>query len=101
MARSDGGYSFDDVAAEIATGRMQLWPAPDACAVTQIIGFPQKTFLHIFLAGGNMGRLKDMIESAAEWGRSQGCAAMTMTGRKGWARVLDWRVTSITMEKEL
>jgi len=85
---SGGTHDFDDVKRGIIEGRMQLWPGTRSAAVTEVVKYDKKTVLHIFLAGGDMDELIDMIDSAAEWGRTQGCTSLTMAGRKGWERVL-------------
>lgn len=102
LQHSGGSHSFEDIQAGIASGVMQLWPAPKGCAVTEIVQFPQKRVLHIFLAGGEMAQLFDMIESAAAWGKVQGCAAITVAGREGWKRALKgWAFHSVTMERAI
>jgi len=88
LDRSGGTHTLDDVRTAIATGLMQFWPAPRGCAVTEIITYPQKRVLHIFLAGGEMDQIVDMDESAAEFARQNGCTGMTIAGRKGWQKVL-------------
>lgn len=99
-----GTHTFDDVVDGIVSGRMQLWPAPRGCAVTEIVVYPKKKVLHVFLAGGEMDQLFDMIDGAAEWGRAQGCTSMTLAGRLGWQRAmkpLGWDAKMIVMEKEI
>lgn len=101
---SGGTHSFDDVKAGILSGYMQIWPAERGVAVTEIISYPRRKVLNVFLAAGEMDQLLDMIDAATDWGRSQGCNAMTMTGRKGWLKILGaqgWRQTHIQMEREL
>jgi hypothetical protein len=85
---SGGTHDFQDVADGILSGRMQLWPAEKGCAVTEIVEFPKKRTLNVFLAGGEMDTIVDMLKSAETWGKAQGCSAMTVAGRKGWKRVL-------------
>lgn len=99
---SGGTHDFYDVAEAIAEGRMQLWPATLGCGVTEIVVYPKKKVLHVFLAGGDMNQLTDMIDAAAAWGKAQGCNGMTMAGRKGWERVLarhGWRPVMSVMER--
>lgn len=88
LAYSGGTHTFADVVNGIVDGRMQFWPAPRGCAVTEIVVYPRKRVLHVFLAGGDMDQILDMINSAVEWGKGQGCAGMTIAGRHGWQRVL-------------
>lgn len=104
LAYSGGTHSFDDVKAAILSGKMQIWPAPHGVAVTEIIVYPARKVLHIFLAAGELEQLLDMIDAATAWGRSEGCQSLTMTGRKGWQRILSkhgWRERHITMERAI
>ena len=81
-------HTFEDVRDMILAGRLQIWPGPRGCAVTEIIEYPRKKVLHCFLAGGEMDQIIDMIDSAIEWGKTQGCEGLTLSGRMGWQRVL-------------
>jgi hypothetical protein len=94
---SGGTHTFDDVVDGITSGRMQFWPAPRGCAVTELVRFPRKMTLNCFLAGGEMDQILDMFEDARNWGRQQGCTAFTLAGRAGWQRVLKSRGFSPTM----
>ena len=85
---SGGTHNFDDVAQGIIEGRMQLWPAERGCAVTEIVLYPRIKVLHVFLAGGEMDQIIDMIDSAVEWSKTQGCTSMTISGGHGWQKVL-------------
>ena len=103
LAYSGGTHTFEDVVAGITESRMQFWPAPRGCAVTEIVVYPKKRVLHVFLAGGEMDQILDMIDSAVEWSKTQGCASMTIAGRHGWQRVLaehGYRPVMTVLEKE-
>ncbi len=56
--------------------------------MTEIVSYPQKKVLHIFLAGGEMDQIVDMDSSAVEFAKMNGCTGMSIAGRKGWAKVL-------------
>jgi hypothetical protein len=102
LAYSGGTHLFEDVVEGVAAGRMQMWPNGDSVAVTEIIEYPRKKVLHVFLAAGRMSDLTDMIDAAFEWGKAYGCTAMTMAGRHGWRRVLarhGWQPVLSVMEK--
>jgi hypothetical protein len=102
MEYSGGTHEFEDIVHALIEGRMQFWPAPEGCAITEILCYPRKKVLHVFLAGGEMDQLIDMIEGAAAWGRGQGCSGMTMAGRLGWERVLNksgWKRSMVVMER--
>lgn len=104
LEHGGGTHTYQDVLDGITSGRMQLWPAPRGCAVTEIVVYPRTQTLHVFLAGGEMDQLFDMIEDAAAWGRKQGCVKMTLSGRIGWQRAmkdLGWKPTMVVMEKDI
>lgn len=88
LAYGGGTHDFEDVVEGVLSGHMQLWSAETACAITEIIVFPKKKVLHVFLAGGSMEEIVNMNESARIWGKAQGCQNMTIAGRKGWEKVL-------------
>jgi hypothetical protein len=84
---SGGTHDFDDITKSVLSGEMQLWFGGDAAAITEIIVYPKKKSLHVFLAGGNLDTLMEMYKSAAIWGGQVGCDVMTIAGRKGWQKV--------------
>lgn len=101
---SGGTHSFADVEAGVLSGRMQIWPGKQSVAITEIVVYPRKKVLHVFLAGGDMCELIGMIDSAARWGRTHGCTSLTMSGRKGWERVLSregWQPVMVVMERAI
>ena len=100
-------HDFKDIVDGVLSGHMQLWFGAKGCAVTEIIVYPNKKVLHVFLAGGDQGhgieQITDMHDDAVEWGKAQGCDGMTIAGRKGWQRVLEsrgWRQQFTTLVKE-
>lgn len=104
LAYAGGTHTFEDVLEGIRSGRMQLWPAERGCAVTEIVIYPQKKVLHIFLAAGELDQFFDMYEDAAEWGRRQGCTSMSLAGRLGWSKVMKprgWETKMVVMEKDI
>lgn len=82
---------------------MQFWPAPRGCMVTEIVVYPRKKVLNIFLAGGELDQLVDMYDDMNEWAKAQGCTGGTMTGRVGWKKVLEpmgWKLMHSHYVKE-
>jgi|TARA_Y100000289_G_C3929553_1_gene155552 hypothetical protein len=103
LERGQNTHLFSDIVDSVKRGHMQFWPAEDACAVTEIIEYPRKKALHIFLAGGNMETIVDMNESAEHFARLNGCTIMSVAGRKGWQKILSGKgykpyVTSLAKE---
>ena len=100
-------HDFVDIVDGVMSGHMQLWSGANGCAVTEILVYPNKKILHVFLAGGDQGhgikQITDMHDDAVEWGKAQGCDGMTIAGRKGWQRVLEskgWKQQFTTLSKE-
>ena len=85
---SGGTHSFLDVVEGLWNGTMQLWPADKGCIVTEIVVYPKKKVLNIFLGGGELEQILDMHENVIDWAKAQGCSALTMTGRFGWKKPL-------------
>ena len=104
LAFSGGTHEFSDIVEGIHSLRYQFWAAERGCAVTEIIVYPRKRVLHVFLAGGEMDQILDMESSAAEFARQQNCHGMSLAGRKGWSKVLKdygWNEAFTTLSKEL
>lgn len=100
---SGGTHNFDDVEAGLALGKMQLWPAPKGCIVTEIVVYPRKKVLNIFLAGGELDQILDMDNDVKNWAKQHGCTAATMSGRMGWKKPLaplDWKLQHVSFLKE-
>jgi hypothetical protein len=79
----DAAHSLEDVRAEILSGKSLLWPGRVSAAVTE-----QCRDLHVWLAGGDLRELRSMEQAASQWGRLNGFDRMTISGRRGWERVL-------------
>ena len=108
-ALNKGGdtHNFKDVVDGVLQGKMQLWLGANGCAVTEIVVYPNKKVLHVFLAGGDQGQgieqITDMHDDAMAFGKQQGCDGMTVTGRRGWKKVLQsrgWTEQFTTLLKE-
>lgn len=101
----NGTHDLQDVADQIYRGELQLWPANETALVSQIITYPKRKAIHIFLAGGNIDELINMEESVFTWAKMQGCDLLTFSGRLGWSRsklkTRGYKVDHMMMVKEL
>ena len=100
---SGGTHIFEDVVHGIATGKMQLWPTPKGCIVTEIVVYPRKKVLNVFLGGGELEQIMDMHKDVIAWAKAQDCEALTMHGRFGWKKVLEpmgWKLLHSHFVKE-
>ena len=83
---------------------MQLWPSPRGCIVTEIVVYPRKKALNVFLGGGELDQLLDMHNDVTDWAKSYGCEALTITGRFGWKKPLKahgWKPLHASFQKEI
>jgi len=88
LDHSGGTHDFDDIASGVRKGTMQLWPAPRGCIVTEIVVYPKKKYINIFLAGGELDQILDMDDDVKRWAKDQGCTEAMMSGRIGWKKPL-------------
>jgi len=107
LKKGGNTHDFVDIVDGVMSGHMQLWMGKNGCAVTEIVVYPNKKVLHVFLAGGNKGygikQITDMHDDAMAWGKQQDCEGMTVAGRKGWKKVLQkkgWSEQFTTLLKE-
>lgn len=66
-----------------------------AALITEIRASPKLRFLNIPYIGGSpkelMGWLKPMLQIMDDYGRKNGCIAMTGGGRRGWCKAAGFR----------
>lgn len=86
--RLDQGHSLGDVLELVSDEKAQIWEAPNAVLVTQVHEYPKGRVLHFWLAGGDLDEVVKLSHTAMDWGRSVGCVRATLTGRRGWKKVL-------------
>ena len=100
---SGGTHDFGDIVDGLSKGHLQLWPTPKGCIVTEIVVYPRKRVLNVFLGGGELDQILDMHDDVIEWAKAQGCSALTMSGRFGWKKPLKahgWVAQHATYAKE-
>ena len=99
-----GTHTLEDVAEMVKAGRAQVWTAENACIVTEVQDFPRKRVLHFWLATGDLGLVIALSRDVLDWGKSIGCASATLSGRRGWEKVLaseGWSPMLYTMGREV
>ena len=91
LSYANDTHDLKDVWQGIVEGRFQFWPAERGALVTEIQVYPKRRVFHVFLGGGDLDQLTDMIESIEIYAKTIGCQSVTVSGRKGWIRVLESR----------
>ena len=84
-------YSLEDVVAMIDSGVMQSFAKNDTWVVTQIIDFPRKRVLELFLIVGDLEDLEEIYNDAVAFAQMQGCTLMRGFGRPGWKKFAEPR----------
>jgi hypothetical protein len=102
---SNGDFDLKDIADGINRGEYILWTCPTAALVTQFLRSNKQTTIHLFLAGGAIDGVEQLVRECEEWAKSVGCNAMTLTGREGWKKSflkpMGFEEVSINMFKKL
>lgn len=103
LAQSAGEYWPQDVQDYCAQGDWQLWIATRpgelvGMATTEVMDYPRARLLFVHLAGAREGQaVTAMWPLVQTFAASQGCSALRLVGRRGWARsgfvAGPWRVT--------
>lgn len=104
LAHGGGAHSLEDVADAVARHDAQIWEAPGALLITEVHNAPQLKELHFWLAAGELEPVLALSEHVMIWGRALGCTAATLTGRKGWTKVMQrrgWNSQMVTMGRKL
>lgn len=83
-------HDIEDVERMVADGDAQLWEGEKSAAVTEIIVFPRLKALHLWLCGGDLREITEvMLPQAEAFARMEGCTRLTTAGRIGWDRVMN------------
>jgi hypothetical protein len=99
-----GTATLDDLIAQAREGRVQIWHRGDSLAITEVLGFPQKTVLNVVACGGKLAEIKAMEAEIEAFARAQGAAYMVTHGRSAWSRVgrrTGWVPVSMRFVKSL
>lgn len=79
-------HTVDDVWDEVESGTAQLWPTANSVCVTNIDTYPRAKILRGWIAGGDLKEILATEPVIRNWAERQGCAAVMIVGRRGWAR---------------
>ncbi len=100
--------AFEDIEADILSGRSLLWiawngRAVESAATTILINSGIGKVCIITACGGHgMKRWLPLIDGIETYARAEGCTRVRIYGRKGWLRVLDgFEENHIIMDKEI
>lgn len=86
LKHAGGTHNLEDILDGILHREYQFWPAVESVVITELVIYPRKKVLNLFLAGGNYEELRTMLPDLEQFGKLEGCSTVTLTGRKGWLR---------------
>jgi hypothetical protein len=98
---------FEDVQRDVLAGNAYLWAATEdehilAVAVTQIGRDAKGRLCTVVACGGrDWARFGHLIGMLEKYARDEGCGAIEVCGRPGWARLLNYRTTRIVLRKDI
>lgn len=109
LDRGHGEFLPDDIRTCLLSRAMQLWllrrnDEIRGALVTEIADYPRlrTVILRLFSADRELrGQWEPLLAVIEDWARDQGCAAIEIFGRPGWARRLDYELTHVVLRKEL
>lgn len=87
MDHNGGTHTFDDLTMMVLQGRLRLWSTKNSVALTEIVEYPRQKHYHVFAAGGDLTEMLDTIPQLEQAARDAGCCKLTLSGRRGWAKV--------------
>jgi hypothetical protein len=102
-----GGYTHtrDDIAEGIKSGQFQYWGDESCCLVTQIVEYPRKRVLHLFIAAGDLNKLLNKyLPIVKKFAAENGCTSLTSVSRKGFLKrfpAYGFKPKCVTFELEL
>lgn len=101
---SHGTHNIQDIFEYVANGTLEFWPGQRSALITQVVQYPRKKMIHVFLAGGDISEIEDIEKHITIWAKQQGCTALSLTGRPGWTRSflqdIGYKHTQVQMIKE-
>jgi len=102
--RGTATHGFEDIAKAVLACDMQLWADDTGCAVTEVMVYPKRKVMNIFLAGGELEAVGRIVERIERFAPHIGVQSLTYIGRPGWAKFGDergWAGKLVFMEKDL
>lgn len=103
--REDSLLKLADIEAQLARGEAVLWPGQKCAIVSEFVTYPSgERASQVMSAGGDLDEIMSMVPGMEAFARLNGCKVSTVTGRKGWERVLKgsgYQFYYITLRKEL
>lgn len=97
--------TIEDVHRGVIEGKCQLFLRPTGAAVTLVESTAKTPTLQIWLAGGDMAAMEEMLPDFEKVARILDCGKLAFLGRTGWQRTFltneGFKPSAVLMEKTL
>ena len=97
-------HTVDDLFSEIASGHKQSFAYGSTWAITQVLDFPRKRVLELFMVVGKGDELSLLEGEIIKYAESIGADFIKTQGRVGWrrrAKEMGWTQTHSTFIKRV
>ena len=79
--------TLDQVKYLVLTSRAKFWVGKECAFITEILQYPDKKVLNLWLAGGDLAELLSFEPEVREYAKTRDCEVMMIQGRPGWQKV--------------
>lgn len=80
-------YTVQDILDEIRIGKLQSFAVGDSWAVTQVVDFPRRRMLEVFLVVGHLRDIDALSHKVEEFAVESGATVIRCFGRDGFEKV--------------
>lgn len=104
LREGGGTHTMDDLLVEIRNGSKQSFAYGSTWAITQVLDFPRKRVLELFMVVGVGCELAILEEDIVNYAKSVGADFIRTQGRRGWknkAKEMGWKHTHNIFVKEI
>lgn len=104
LAYGGGAHSYDDVCADVLSGKLLLINNDDAAVFVEIVDYTNYKAFHVFVAVGELSAVLELEKDLPDLAKACGCSKLSLAGRKGWVRTLTqlgWRQSLVIMTKDV
>ena len=97
LEHAGGTHDWDDVLALLVADKLQLWVGRESTLMTELVEYPKLTACRIFLAGGKLDEIVEMVTALETEAAAIGCSRLEEAGGRNWGAVAKrhgWAVRS-------
>lgn len=96
--------TIDDLRTQALERRVQWWGDERAAVATEVLSYPRRRILNLFMAAGELRRILALQNDVDAFAQDMGCSFMVAHARPAWGLVgkpLGWLPRSIQFVREV